>query len=492
MKKPLASKQTAFLRAGSEKGRSALGRRISIVLHCIVSLLTLACLRAGAQELGYTYDLSGNLLSLSTINSLGVSLTAQPQSQLLEANAPIAFSVVAAGPGISYQWLSNGVPIAGATGDSLVLNNLSGTNFASYSVIVRNASGVVTSAPAAIWPDSNGTGMPDWWQMQYFGNLNQLPTGDFDNDGVDNLDEYLEGTNPANAASYNPRLYVQSLHGYVVASPAQPYYTMGQVVTLTAIPDSGQTFTGWIGDGSGPKPVISLLMNSHKSITATFGLPLPLALDNTNLVWTTGGSDPWYGQTEFSEDGVGAAQSGFIAYGEQSWLQAVTNLAEPMQLGFWWNVSSQPPDGLAFTIDGVTLASISGLSAVWQYVQTNLAAGPHTLLWTYSKTGFDYQNESPSVFLNVPWVDAGWVDEVVLTPLNAQTNAPFLSIELLSTNAVLISWPASSTGFALQQSSALGTTNWVDATNPVNVVGGQNQVNVTPATSNQFFRLKSS
>jgi hypothetical protein len=275
--------------------------------------------------------------------------------------------VVAGGFGMAYQWLSNGVAIVGATGDSLLLSNLSGTNFASYSVIVSNASGAVTSAPVAIWSDSNGTGMPDWWQMQYFGNLNQLPTGDYDGDGVNNLDEYLEGTNPTNAASYDPRLYVQSLNGSVVASPTQPYYTMGQLITLTAIPDSGQDFIAWNGTTSITEPTIALLMNSTKTITALFGLPLAVALDNTNLVWTTGGNAPWYGQTEFSEDGLGAAQSGFILGGSSlvaadqvSWLQAVTNMTEPMQLSFWWNVSSQPPDALSFSIDGVTLASISG------------------------------------------------------------------------------------------------------------------------------------
>ena len=73
---------------------------------------------------------------------------------------------------------------------------MSGTTFASYSVVIMNVSGVITSTPAALWLDSKGTGMPDWWQLEYFGNLNQQPYADYDGDGVDNLDEYLEGTNP--------------------------------------------------------------------------------------------------------------------------------------------------------------------------------------------------------------------------------------------------------------------------------------------------------
>jgi hypothetical protein len=384
-----------------------------------------------------------------------------------------------------------------------MLTNLSGTNFASYRVIVSNASGSITSAPVSIWPDSNGTGMPDWWQMQYFGNLNQLPTGDYDGDGVDNLDEYLEGTLPNNAASYNPRLYVQSLHGYVVASPAQPYYTMGQVVTLTAIPDSGQTFLGWIGDGSGPKPVLSLLMNSHKTIGATFGLTLPVALDNANLVWTTGGGPTidgevsadlgWYGQTEISEDGVGAAQSGFIVSpllappGQQSWLQAVTNLAQPMQLSFWWNVSSQPPDCLSFSVDGVTTLSISGVSAGWQQVQTNLPAGPHTLMWTYSKTGADQQNANQSVFLNVPWVDAGWVDEVALTPTSAP---PVFQSATQAGGLITLTWSAlSGRAYQLQYNTNLNLTNWIDLTNVTATSSTATASDFTAPDPQRFYRV---
>src|SRR5215472_19225453 len=38
--------------------------------------------------------------------------------------------------------------------------------------------------------------------------------------------------------------------------------------------------------------------------------------------------------------------------------------------------------------------------------------------------------------------------------------APPLTISLTPTNAVVISWPSPSTGFALQQNSVLGSANW--------------------------------
>ena len=55
--------------------------------------------------------------------------------------------------------------------------------------------------------DTVGDGVPDWWRAQYFGgngattNGSSSATSDYDNDGVNNLAEYLADTNPTNASS---------------------------------------------------------------------------------------------------------------------------------------------------------------------------------------------------------------------------------------------------------------------------------------------------
>src|SRR5947208_6551917 len=67
--------------------------------------------------------------------------------------------------------------------------------------------------------------------------------------------------------------------------------------------------------------------------------------------------------------------------------------------------------------------------------------------------------------------------------------APLLRVVLTSTNTVVIAWPASSTGFALQQNAAVGTTNWSGVTNPVSVVGSENHVTIAPPLGNRFYRL---
>jgi len=47
--------------------------------------------------------------------------------------------------------------------------------------------------------DSDNDGMPDDWEMQYFRTLDRDGTGDFDGDGISDLDEYLNGTDPASS-----------------------------------------------------------------------------------------------------------------------------------------------------------------------------------------------------------------------------------------------------------------------------------------------------
>lgn len=45
--------------------------------------------------------------------------------------------------------------------------------------------------------DSDSDGLPDWWEWQYFGGLNQGPSDDTDVDGLTNLQEFYLGTDPA-------------------------------------------------------------------------------------------------------------------------------------------------------------------------------------------------------------------------------------------------------------------------------------------------------
>jgi streptogramin lyase len=68
-------------------------------------------------------------------------------------------------------------------------------------------------------------------------------------------------------------------------------------------------------------------------------------------------------------------------------------------------------------------------------------------------------------------------------------NQVHLTILLTPTNTVVVAWPSPSPGYVLQHNSACIQTNWVNTTNTVNVVNGQNQVLISPPTEKCFYRL---
>jgi hypothetical protein len=132
-------------------------------------------------------------------------------------------------------------------------------------------------------------------------------------------------------------------------------------------------------------------------------VPLPTALNNSNVTWTTGSGAPWFGQTNVSHDGVASGRSYFIGDGQQCTLSTTTN--GPGTFSFWWKVSSQPnADVLSFLSYGGGMTNlqtqISGESG-WQQVSVLLPGGSQTMVWTYSK------DASQSAGL-----DAGFVDQV--------------------------------------------------------------------------------
>jgi Immunoglobulin domain len=78
------------------------------------------------------------------------TITTQPASQTVTSGSSVTFTVVASGAA-SYQWDRNGQPIAGATSTSYTLSPATATNNgASYTVVVSNAAGSVTSSAAAL------------------------------------------------------------------------------------------------------------------------------------------------------------------------------------------------------------------------------------------------------------------------------------------------------------------------------------------------------
>jgi subtilisin family serine protease len=185
-------------------------------------------MNAGALAAVIYNNAPGNYFG--TLGSAGnwipcVSLS-QADGQTLLAALPTTATVVnAPDPTQIYQYLS---------GTSMATPHVSGAvafaalNFPAESVAQRIQRVITHTQPVAALAgrvasggrldlarsvDTDGNGLPDWWELQYFGHLTGTdPGADPDHDGESNLAEFLAGTDPTNPFSVL-ELMVQPLEG---------------------------------------------------------------------------------------------------------------------------------------------------------------------------------------------------------------------------------------------------------------------------------------
>lgn len=92
-------------------------------------------------------------------------------------------------------------------------------------------------------------------------------------------------------------LTINATNGSVTTNPnpTNGTYDDGTVVTLTAAPNAGYQFAGWLGDASGSTNPLDITMNADKTVTATFS-PISRTLNVTTVgngtVALTGGGSP--------------------------------------------------------------------------------------------------------------------------------------------------------------------------------------------------------
>jgi hypothetical protein len=97
----------------------------------------------------YAGAITSSVVTL-TVN-VPATITNQPQNQTLTIGQTATFSVGAIGtPMLGYQWCFNGAALPGATNALLTLTGVHATSAGSYSVVVTNVAGSVTSASAML------------------------------------------------------------------------------------------------------------------------------------------------------------------------------------------------------------------------------------------------------------------------------------------------------------------------------------------------------
>ena len=251
-------------------------------------------------------------------------ITSQPISTTVVAGYSANFTVLAAGnPTPVYQWYFGNSLLANETNPTLTLNGVTTGQAGSYTVVVSNSVGVVTSSPPAILtvtpnPDTTKpvvtvaspavaamTVTSNWFRLSgtardnaalYRVRIIRATKPMIDATGTSNWWAMVDldpGTNQCQVVAFdmagNVSLAVTKAIVFAVKSPltlniagagavagatnGQPLQ-VGRSYTLTATPKPGQVFSNWTGSIASSTNVLKFTMQSNLVINANF-IPSP-------------------------------------------------------------------------------------------------------------------------------------------------------------------------------------------------------------------------
>ncbi|MCX6953098.1 MAG: immunoglobulin domain-containing protein, partial [Verrucomicrobia bacterium] len=104
----------------------------------------------GVTWSGGTFNPAGNPATLlANLQGLPV-ITAQPAPVLVADGGSASLTVAASGSGLTYQWLKDGLPVAGATNATLTIGTAHGRDGGVYSVRVNGAAGSAVSSGTSL------------------------------------------------------------------------------------------------------------------------------------------------------------------------------------------------------------------------------------------------------------------------------------------------------------------------------------------------------
>lgn len=105
----------------------------------------------GPNGTGFVSAVYPYTITVNAGTNTAPTITTQPVSQTVNVGANVSFSVVATGsPAPTYQWRKDTVDIANATNATLNLNSVQTTAGGTYTVVVTNSAGSVTSNGAVL------------------------------------------------------------------------------------------------------------------------------------------------------------------------------------------------------------------------------------------------------------------------------------------------------------------------------------------------------
>ncbi len=254
------------------------------------------------------------------------SIMSQPQGLSVIAGSTATFTVTASGTApLAYQWRRSGTNVAGATTNSYSRTNAQPADAGSYTVVVTNSLGSVTSAPAAL-------------AVNY--TLNASATAG----------------------------------GTVSKSPSQTNYAPGTLVTLTATPTSSFPFGNWSGNATGTNNPLTVTLTTNLVIVANFISPVAdLIVDNPQASFTGTWATDTAAPDKFGADDRTAASTASTPSATATFTPNIAT-AGRYDVYAWWPTISKGAAAVPFLVsssDGdvtVNMNQTSGSGSDWVLV----------------------------------------------------------------------------------------------------------------------------
>ena len=385
------------------------------------------------------------IAGLQIAPSAGFSGTApvilnQPASQSAFAGASVTFSVGAVGTApLSYQWLENGDPILAATSSSYTLTNVQTpqTGF-TYAVIVSNNVGATNSQAAVLTVNPSLPGA--------LVNIN-----------------FCAAKNPYSL-------------GAVKTGPA----AIGQ--------SSNDIWNVCSRDGNFPGQFLGLVTVSNLLAADGTVTAAGLTLANGPGAWDNGVADAMYNSYLYPFDGGNLTL-------------AISNLpAGAYDIYLYGHGSTQ--NGEFQNMNGVYQLSVgtndygtlSTATSGTNWASTDWVEGQQYVVFRGVQLGDEFQTVN---ITGLPGVSGEALIAGLQIALEQDSSAPALRAAFgqpvlkmsVAYGSLVLSWPASASGFVLQSSPATGQPHWTAVTAPPVAKGSQITVTLPLSSKERLFRL---
>jgi hypothetical protein len=498
----------------------------------------------------FPYALSSNqVLSLLYSANVPPRITQQPPAtQAIGGTSSGSITMQAIGtPNLTYQWLVAGEPVSGPeysgqNTDTLTINNATSAYDGSYSVVVSNAYGFVTSSVTVLTVVLTPFIAPTLAATNRFllGNAITLSVGEVGDPPFTNA-WYLNGVLLTNGGEISGATTTTLTISNAQQSDVGTYeFTVTNAYGFASssgyvIVDSEPTFdengAGWtltnnqvdLGQGAIANNVITMTDGAGSETTAWW-YDTPLYIHAFKASWTyqdvgsTGASNATADGFTFCIQNSAAGATDLQTGGGGSGL-AYYQLTNSIALCTELYDNGDYPTSVPLDTGGIDIATNGQGSAgvltggfIYGLTPPVVIISGHPINYSVYYDGNNYSVKltdattsgtfstnyvvGPIWESNILNSDTAYIGFTAATggAVSTQTigNFSFVPIVPLTITNVsgvwTISWPTGIGGYELQESSSISSTNWAAVPGPYTVVGSEYQYTVSPSTT-EFYRL---